>query len=203
MSPNLLIGIVITVCIAIYVTFYLVGMKRGQVKPVLATWLFLSFATILSFIMDFRQTGISGIASNLFNVVDMVAVFGIFVLILFRKDTRRTFNMFEKVCLGTVLVIFIGWLMSGQNIAAHLAIQGILVVAYLPMLVHLWKAKINTESLGTWSFDCLASAFGLIIPLMTHDFLPTVYGIRSMLSTLAVIALILRLKYKANQSLLK
>jgi hypothetical protein len=196
MSFNLLIEILIILCIAIYVSFYLVGMKRGKVKPVLATWLFLSFATILSFIMDYRETGISGIASNLFNVVDMVAVFGVFVLILFRKDTRRTFNKFEKICLGTVLIIFVGWLLSGQNIAAHLAIQGILVVAYLPMLVHLWKAEVNTESLGTWSFDCLASTFGLIIPVMMHDFLPTVYGIRSVISTLAVIILILRLKYK-------
>ena len=196
MSFNFLIGILITVCIAIYVTIYLVGLFRGYVKPVLATWLFLSFATILSFIMDFRETGMHGVFSNLFNVVDMVAVASVFIIILFRKDTRRTFNTFEKICLGVVLVIFVGWLISGQNIIAHLAIQGILVVAYLPMLVQLWNAKVNTESLGTWSFDCAASVFGLIIPIATHDFLPTVYGVRSVLSTIAVIALILRLKYK-------
>ena len=195
MSLNLFIEILIVLCVAIYVAFYLVGMSRGKVKPVLATWLFFSFATVLSFIMDFRQTGLAGVASNLFNVVDMVAVSGLFILILFRKDTRRTFNNFEKICIATV-VIFIGWLISGQNIAAHLAIQGILLIAYLPTLVHLWKAEVNTESLGTWSFDCLASVFGIIIPIATHDFLPIVYDARSILSTLAVILLIFRLKYK-------
>lgn len=191
--------IIMVICIIIYAGIYLVGIKRGTVKPILATWLFLSLATLLSIVTDFKETGVHGLLANAFNIADTFAVLVIFIVVLFRTDTRRTFNQFEKWCLGLVVFIFIAWLLSGANIVAHLSIQAILVLAYLPTLVHLWKAIKNTEALGTWSFDCLASLFGLYEPLRTGQLLPTVYGVRSVVSTLLVIILILRIKYKNHK----
>lgn len=183
-------------CIIIYVSIYLTGIKNGKVKPILATWLLFSLATILSFITDFKQTGISGLFANAFNIVDTLATLIIFLVIIFNKNTTKSFNDFEKSCLTAVFVIFLVWLISGQNILAHLAIQVILVIAYLPTLIHLWKAEKNTESLSMWSFDSAASALGTVEPLRAMAFLPLVYGMRAVLSTLAVIILIIRLKYK-------
>ena len=190
--------ILMVACIVIYVSIYLVGIRKGNVKPVLATWLFFALATVLSFITDFRQDGVHGLLANAYNVVDTCATLIIFFVIIFNKNTSKKFNTFEKSCLVAVFIIFLIWLATGQNIFTHLAIQAILIVAYLPTLIHLWKAKENTESLSMWSFDSAASALGTIEPLCTMDFLPLVYGIRAVVSTLAVIILIIRLKFKSK-----
>lgn len=192
---TLLIQVAVVVCIGIYVAVYLVGIKQGTVKPILATWAFFAFATVLSFLTDFAQTGRAGVAANLFNIIDTGASCTIFVVLLCKKDIRKSFTVFEKICISMVAVVFIGWIFSGQNIAAHLAVQAIMVIAYLPTLVHLWNAQKNTESLTMWSFDSLASVLGLIEPIKAHSLLPIVYGARSTISTFLVILLILRIKY--------
>jgi hypothetical protein len=180
----------------IYVSIYLIGIKKGNIKPILATWLLFVLATILSFITDFKQTGVHGLFADAYNIVDTFATLIIFVVIIFNKNTNKRFNKFERYCLAIVIIIFFVWFVSGQNILAHLAIQAILVVAYFPTLVHLWKAERNTESLSMWSFDSAASALGTVEPLRTMTLLPLVYGIRAVVSTLAVVILIIRLKYK-------
>src|SRR3989344_5945356 len=179
-----MIQLAMIVCVIVYVTLFLLGIRRGKVRPVLATWLFFSLATLLSFLTNFAQNGVSGILANSFNITDTVGVWTIFFVVVFHKDTRKQFTKFEKWCIGAVTVIFIGWLISGQNIAAHLSIQTILIIAYLPTLAHLWRSTKNTETLGGWSFDSLASIFGIIEPLKTMALLPLVYGIRSIISTL-------------------
>lgn len=183
-------------CVLAYTIIYLVGIKNGKVKPVLATWIFFAFATLLSLVTNFKESGVTGLLANSYNVVDTLSVFIICGVILFRKDSRKIFNMFEKRCLGAVVFVFIAWIISGQNILAHLAVQVILVIAYLPTLVQLWKATENTESVGMWSTNCAASLFGLVEPIKTMAFLPIVYGSRSVISTFIVTVLILRLKYK-------
>jgi hypothetical protein len=192
--------ILMIICIFAYVSIYLIGIKKGKVKPVLASWLVLALATILSGITNFRETGVNGLLANSFNLIDTFAILIIFLVVLLKKETKKQFNKFEKNCLTTVLVIFIIWIISGQNILAHLAIQVILIIAYLPTLIHLWKATENTESLSTWSFDSAASVLGIIEPLRTMAFLPLVYGIRAVISTLTVVVLIIRLKYKTNKN---
>lgn len=190
--------IAIAVFIAIYLVAYLVGIKRGEVKPIFATWIFFSFATVLSFITDFAQTGVEGLAANAYNITDTIATVIVTIVVICSKDVRKKFTTFESVCLGAVGLVFIGWLVSGQNIVAHLLIQGILVIAYLPTIVHLWNAKKNTESLLMWSCSFVASSIGIIEPIKTAAFLPTVYSIRAIVSTLVLIVLILRLKARAR-----
>lgn len=114
------------------------------------------------------------------------------------KHVRKRLTFFEGWCLGAVVIIFIFWLVSKQNIAAHLSIQAILVTAYLPTFAHLWMTAKNTESLSMWSFDGLASLFGIIEPLRRWDILPLVYTLRSVTSAVVIIVLILRIKYRAR-----
>lgn len=187
------------VFVAIYFSIYVVGIKKGQVKPVLATWLFLSLATFLSIVTNFRESGVSGLVANTYNIVDTFSVIIITVIILFREDTRFTFTIFEKYCLGAVTFVCLIWLLTGQNILAHLSIQVILVIAYLPTFSHLWKATQNTESLGTWGFNFVASIFGVVEPVRRLDLLPMVYGFRSILCTLAVSLLIVRIKIRERR----
>ena len=196
---TLVIQSAIAICIAIYVSIYLMGIKRGTVKPILATWIIFSLATTFSFITDFSQSGSQGLLANSFNIMDMLACIIIFVVAVAKKDIRRSFTLFEKGCLSAVIVIFIGWLLSGQNVVAHLCLQAIMVIAYLPTLVHLWNAQKNTESFSMWSFDCVASFLGIIEPAMTHAVLPLVYSIRATLSAFAVMVLIVRLRWRKKQ----
>ena len=198
MTSIILQQFAILACIIIYASIYLTGIRQGRVKPILATWMFLSLASALSFVTNFFETGIGGIGINSFNLIDSTATLIIFLVVARNKNVRKRFTRFEKMCLGVVALIFIGWLVSGQNVIAHLCIQAILIIAYLPTLAHLWRARQNTESLSMWFFDFLGSAIGLIEPLRTLSFLPLVYTIRSALSALAVMTLILRLQYRKS-----
>ncbi|HEV7424174.1 MAG TPA: hypothetical protein VGO21_03210 [Candidatus Paceibacterota bacterium] len=188
--------IIISICVISYGIITIVGIQRGTVKPVLASRIFFLLALFLSALTDFRQTGVHGLLSNTFNLVDTLSSFAIVLFTLFHKDTRKKFTKFEKICLGAVIFIFLGWIISKENILAHLSVQVILVIAYLPTLIHLWKSSQNTESLGAWSLDLFASLLSIIEPLRTMDLLPLVYGIRSIISTFAVIILILRIKFR-------
>ncbi len=199
-SLEFLLPPAITLCIAIYVAFYLWGIRRGTVKPILATWGLFAIAVILSFITDLSEYGVQGIAANFFNLADSFAVFLILAVILLRKDTRRTFTLFEKWCIGASLLMALVWLVSGQNVLVHLSVQLILVIAYVPTLQHLWSGTQNTESLPMWFFDFLASFLGVIEPLRTGSLLPTVYGIRAVICTFLVMIAIVTVQYKKNRT---
>jgi len=188
--------IIIALCGISYAGIYIVGIKNGTVKPILATRVFLLFALVLSFLTNYSQTGVHGLMANTLNIVNALAVFATFFATLLNKDTRKKFTGFETICLFAVVLIFLMWIISKQNILANILVQIILVVAYLPTIIHLWKSPRNTESLGAWSLDLVASFFGMIEPLRTIDLLPIIYGIRSIVSTIIVIFLILRLKLR-------
>lgn len=198
---DLIINILITVCIIVYFLIYIRGILKGTAKPVLATWLFFSVATAISFFANYHITGSKGIAANFFNLIDSVSVITIFFFILFRKDTRKTFDRFEKYCIGAVIGILIVWLLSGKDFMTHVAVQLILVVAYLPSLYKLWKSRDDSEPLGTWLFDFFASVLSIIIPIRNLDTLPIIYGIRSTISTLLMTILILRNKKMKTKKL--
>ena len=192
--------IIIFICIATYLVIYLSGIRSGKVKPTLSTWVFFAFAGVLSFITDFRETGAQGLFANSYNILDTSGVFATLIfIVLFQKNINTKFNKLEKWCLVAVIIVGILWLLSGQNVLAHLSIQLILFISYIPMFVHLWKAKENTESLSMWSIDSVASAVGSINPIVNRYLLSTVYGLRSALSTFLTVLLILRLKYKARK----
>lgn len=188
--------ILITICVLSYGIISVVGIHRGTVKPILASRVLFLLALVLSALTDFRQTGVHGLLANTFNIVDVISSLVIFLFTVFHKNTRKKFTQFEKMCLSAVILIFLGWIITKENILAHLSIQVILVIAYLPTIIHLWKSSKNTESLGAWNLDLFASLLSIIEPLRTMDLLPLVYGIRSIISTIVVIALILRIKFR-------
>lgn len=190
-----IINILIALCILIYFLIYLRGIFKGTAKPVLATWLFFSIATSISLLSNFNITGIKGLSSNFFNLIDTFSVITIFLIIVFRKDTRKKFTTFEKYCIIAVTVVLLFWIVEGKDFLTHIVVQVILVIAYLPSLVKLWSSKENTEPLGTWLFDFFGSAIGLITPIKTGDILPIIYGTRSALSTLLMVIFVLRNKY--------
>ena len=188
--------IIIVTCVVASTIIYIKGIRNDTVKPILATRIFLLLAFFLSALTDYKQTGLHGLGANLFNIIDVLSILVTFVAMAFSKNQSRKFTKFEMGCLYAVIIIFLMWIVSRQNILANLLIQAILVIAYLPTLIHLWKSQENTESLSAWSFDFFASLFGIIVSLQTMDLLPLIYGIRSAFCTFAVILFIWRIKFR-------
>jgi hypothetical protein len=188
--------IIIFFCVGISTLIYVRGIKNDTVKPILANRVFLLLAFLLTFLTSYNQTGTYGLMADMFNIVDILSVLITFFAMAFSKNNRTKFTKFENICLYFVILIFLIWIISRQNILANVLIQIILVIAYLPTFIHLWKSQENTESFGAWSLDFFASIFGVIIPLQTMDLLPLIYGIRSTISTFIVIILILRIKFR-------
>lgn len=191
----------VAMCVFSYGIIYIIGIQRGTVKPVLATRIFFLLALVLSALTDFKQTGVNGLLANAFNLIDTITTFVIFIFTILHKDTRKSFTEFEKICLGLIILVFIGWVASENNILTHLLVQVILIIAYLPTVIQLWKSPINTESLSAWCLDLFASILGIIEPLRIRDLLPLVYGIRSIVSTFIVIVLILRIKFRKMKAI--
>jgi len=188
--------IIIVACVFTQTFIYTRGIKNNTVKPILATRVFLVLAFSLTFLTSYRQTDTHELLANTLNIVDILSVLITFFAMSMSKNQRRKFTKFENICLYFVILIFLMWIITKQNILANILIQIILVIAYLPTLIHLWKSREKTESLNGWSLDFLASIFGMIAPLQTMDLLPLIYGIRSTVSTFAVTVLILRIKFK-------
>jgi hypothetical protein len=188
--------IIIVICVLASTFIYIKGIRNNTVKPILATRIFLLLAFLLSALTSYKQTGTQGLLANMLNIVDFLSVLATFFAMAMSKNQRREFTKFEKICLYFVIVIFLIWIISGQNILANILIQIILVIAYLPTLIHLWQSQKNTESLSAWSLDFLASIFGMIAPLQTMALLPLIYGVRSTISTFFVMVLILRIKFR-------
>lgn len=199
-SEDFLIPSAIVLCIGIYISVYLSGIQKRNVKPVLATWVLFALAAILSFVTDLAETGTEGIQANFFNLADSCAILLILGVVLWQKDTRRSFTSFEKWCIGIALIVALVWLASGQNVLAHLSIQVILFIAYVPTLKHLWASTRSTESLSMWFFNFLAALLGIIEPLRTMSLLPTVYAARAVICTSLVMIFILRLQLRQSQS---
>ena len=188
--------IIIVTCVFTQTFIYVKGIKNNTVKPILATRIFLLLAFLLTFLTNYSQTGLRGLGANMFNIVDILSVLATFIAMGFSENKHRKFTKFEQICLYFVILVFLMWIVSGQNILANILIQIILVIAYLPTLIHLWKSQENTESMSAWSLDFLASIFGMIEPLQLMAILPLIYGIRSTISTFIVVALIVRIKWR-------
>ncbi len=194
-----IIEIIVVILTLWYTGIYLREMMKGRVKPVLATWLLFVLGTSLSIVTNFKETGVQGFGANIFNLTDALGVTIIFLFALFRPNTNRRFDTFEKSCLSAVGIVFIFWLLSGQSVVSHLLVQCVFVVAYLPTLRKLWSAEANTESIVTWSLNTMAAGLGIIPPLINHDLLPLVYCIRGTVSAFLVVVFSLRAKNKHSK----
>jgi len=177
MFITILIQAMIILLIIAYASIYLINIRNKTIQPILATWIFLSLATIMSFWTNFYDSGYSGLLTNSYNIIDTLATLLILYFLLKQKNIRRTFTLFEKNCVGLILIISIFWLITSNHIATHLLLQLILIIAYLPTLVQLWNASKNSESIKMWSLNGLAATFGSIEPIQVGAILPMVYAV--------------------------
>ena len=162
---NLVIGLV-----------YIAQIRRGQIRPALAMWVFFTIATVGS-LLTYLAEGDFSPWDNILNSADFFLVLSVSIAILLHGDRSTRFNRFDIGCLIAVILILICWILTRQHVIGHSAIQLILVIAYFPVIKRLWRTPRNTESYVMWVGLMLAPIFSL---LSSKGLLATVYAVRSM-----------------------
>jgi hypothetical protein len=173
---------------------YVWAIRRGRISPALAMWVFFTIAVVGS-LLTYLAEGDFGLLDNILNTADLALDGGVAIAIALWGDRSTRFSRFDLGCLGAVLAIIIVWAFTRQHAAAHSAIQLILVIAYLPVVKRLWRSDRNTESFVMWIGLMLAPVFSL---LSSKGTLATVYAVRAIVCTGALMLLMLRTEWRVR-----
>lgn len=117
--------------------------NNPQAEPILASWILMTTATFLSlwtYLSTFssKKEKLKGLVSNIGNSTNFIAISSILLGTLFwGKNVRFGFTQFEIWCLVASFVILIIWKFSKLHVYANIAIQIIMVIAYIPIIIHL------------------------------------------------------------------
>ena len=183
---NIIIGL--RYCILIY---------KNKIKPALAMWSFFTLAVAMSLI-TYMAEGNFSLWDNVLNTTDLILVSTVSVMIYIYGDKSSRFTSFDKGCLVAVALITLFWFITKTHYLSHIMIQGVLVIAYFPVIRRLWQSKENTEPFSVWILLMIAPIFAL---LSSKGILASIYSYRAIVSTGLLLILMLRIEYlnkKAN-----
>lgn len=174
----------LNVVLAIYY-FRLIALKK--IRPALAMWVFFFLAVALS-LFTYLKEGDYSIWDNILNTADLFFVGSVTLTILFFGDRSSRFNRFDIGCLVVVIGIVIFWIFTHNHFITNLLVQGILVVAYFPVINRMVRSGENHESYLIWGGMLLAA--GMALPVSSGD-LALVYTLRAIASILLLMGLML------------
>jgi hypothetical protein len=194
---TLSISAVVTINLLIGVR-YVWLLRKHRISPALAMWVFFTIATVGS-LLTYLGEGRFSPLDNILNTADILLVAGVSVAILLYGDRSTRFTPFDFGCLGAVLVIVLVWAFTQRHVIAHSAIQAILVIAYFPVVRRMWTTNRNTESFSMWIGLMLAPVFSL---LSSKGLLATVYAVRAIACTAALLLLMIRAQWKDREAAL-
>lgn len=167
---------------------------RQRIRPALAMWVFF-FVAVAGSLATYLAEGDHGPWDNILNTADLLLVGWVAGVIWIFGDRSTRFTRFDLGCTGAVLVILGGWALTRSHLLANLAIQSILVIAYLPVVRRLSAARENTESFSAWIAMMVAPFFAL---LSSEGLLASVYAIRAIVCTSVLLALMTRTELRVR-----
>lgn len=168
----------------------------GEIHPVLITWLLFSLAVGMGIWTYLNADSKRDLVTNIANTVDVFATWSItLTLVLFGDNVGFKFVSFEMLCLMAVIIVLIYWRISHRANTANIAINVILVVAYLPTIKGLWLATENTESFSVWTMVLISSLTALYNPFKERDLFALLYASRATILTSVIIGLMLRIEF--------
>jgi len=170
---------------------------KQKIKPALAMWIFFTIAVAISLATYLKSDNFS-LLDNILNTTDMALTLIVTVAIYFFGDHTSRFSRFDKGCLVAVLIIVLFWFVTKNHIVTHALTQGILVIAYFPVVSRLWKTRENSESFLIWIGMLLAPALSL---LSSKGILATIYSVRAIVCILVLLMLMLRVQYLSRKQL--
>jgi hypothetical protein len=172
---------------------------RKRTEPALAMWVFFTLAVAGSLATYLSQGGF-GLLDNILNTTDILMVGSVTLVIFLYGEPSSRFTRFDLGCLAAVLLILVFWGFTRLSVAAHAAIQGILVIAYAPVVRRLWRSHRNTEPFTPW-IGMLAAA--LISVISSKGMLASVYALRAVGCTSLLLLLMGRAEWRARHCALR
>lgn len=164
---------------------------KQKIKPALAMWIFFTIAVGISLTTYLKSDNFS-LLDNILNTTDLALTAIVSVAIYFFGDHTSKFSRFDKGCLIAVLIIVLFWFITKNHLVTHAMTQGILVIAYFPVISRLWKTRENGESFIIWIGMLLAPVLSL---LSSKGMLATIYSVRAIICILLLLMLMLRVEY--------
>lgn len=168
---------------------------KQKIKPALAMWIFFTIAVGIS-LTTYLESDHFSLMDNILNTTDLALTTIVSVAIYLFGDHTTRFSRFDKGCLIAVLVIVLFWFITRNHFITHVLTQGILVIAYFPVLSRLWKTKENGESFLIWTGMLLAPLLSL---LSSKGMLATIYSVRAIICIAVLMMLMLRVEYLAKK----
>jgi len=155
-------------------------------------WTFFSLAVGISLFTYFAE-GDHNISDNILNFTDLILVVSVSAAILIWGDTSTRFNRFDVGCLIAVIGIIVFWIISDNHVITNYSVQAIMVISYFPVLGRMVKQQKNTEAFSPWIMMLVAAAISLFA---SKGWLASVYAIRAVLCTGALLLLMVRIEIK-------
>jgi hypothetical protein len=168
---------------------------KQKIKPALAMWIFFTIAVAIS-LTTYLESDHFSLWDNILNTTDLALTAIVSAAIYLFGDHSTRFSRFDKGCLIAVLIILVFWFITKNHVITHALTQGILVIAYFPVISRLWKTRENTESFVIWMGMLLAPALSL---LSSKGLLATIYSVRAIVCIVLLLLLMLRVEYLARK----
>ncbi|MFH1119305.1 MAG: hypothetical protein V1775_05740 [Bacteroidota bacterium] len=175
---------ILNLIMAIYY-YWLIFHKK--IRPSLAMWVFFTLAVSMS-LFTYMREGIHNLWDNVLNTTDLFFVSTVTLSIILFGDRSTRFNRFDLGCLMVVALIAVFWFITRNNVMTHLMVQGILVIAYFPVVSRMIRTKENNESYLIWSGMLLASVLALF---STEGGLAIIYTVRAIICIFLLMSLML------------
>lgn len=164
---------------------------KQKIKPALAMWIFFTIAVAIS-LTTYLESDHFSLMDNILNTTDLLLAVSVTIAIFLFGDHTTRFSKFDKGCLMAVLAILLFWIVTKNHFLTHTLTQGILIIAYFPVVSRLWKTRQNSESFVVWIGMLLAPALSL---LSSKGTLATIYSVRAIICILVLLMLMLRVEY--------
>ena len=173
--------------------YYLISRKK--IRPSLAMWVFFFLAISMSLFTYLKNDEYSAL-DNILNTADLFFVASVTLSILIFGDAHSRFNRFDKGCLIVVAGILVFWLFTQNHYVTNILVQGILVVAYFPVVNRMVTSGENHESYLIWGGMLLAGFLALPI---SEGSLAFIYITRTILSIVGLLGLMLYVDLKKRK----
>jgi len=174
----------LNLALAVYY-YWLIYQKK--IKPSLAMWVFFTLAVSMSLFAYLKQDSYS-LWDNVLNTTDLFFVSSVTLSIILFGDRSTRFNRFDLGCLLVVALIVAFWFITHNHVITHLMVQGILVIAYFPVISRMIRTKENNESYLIWGGMLLAAVLALF---STTGGLAIVYTVRAVISIILLMGLMI------------
>jgi hypothetical protein len=189
---KLYINIIVSAINIIILSRYIYLLYHKKISPSLAMWTFFSLAVCISLLTYFAESD-HNISDNILNFTDLILVVSVTVAILIWGDTSTRFNRFDAGCLIAVTGIIAFWVISKNHVIANYSVESIMVISYFPVVRRMIHQKKNTEAFSVWIMMLVAAGISLFA---SKGWLASVYAIRAVLCTGALLVLMVRIELR-------